>query len=93
MTYLLLSMMLAILLCACIGIGAWTSSFAQGDKSRMPTYKIFGGLSYTLLGFSGLVVKNMFEGPQATYLPILSVAFIVLGVWMLRSGIKARRAQ
>jgi len=93
MNYLLLSLMLANLICAFVAIFARFSSIAGDNKGAFFTYKLFGGISYALLGFLGLVVKGFLVGAQSFYLPLISVAFIALGVWMISSGLKARRAQ
>ena len=92
LTYLLVSLMCANLICACVGIVAWTRTFIGGNRHSVVTYKIFGGLSYTLLGFTGLLVKNMWVGAATLYLPLLCLAFIALGVYMMSSGLKAKRA-
>lgn len=93
MSYLLLSLMFAILICACVSIGAFMHSFAGGNKRSFIAYKLFGGIAYTLLGFSGLVINRMLEGAQSFYIPVLAVAFILLGIWMVRGAAKARSAQ
>lgn len=90
MTYALLGLMIVTFICACVSLSAWFTAFTSGSKRGLAVYRIFGGITYSLLGFSGLFVQGLLEGAQATYLPILSIAFIALGVWMLRSGLSGK---
>jgi hypothetical protein len=88
MAYLLLGLMIVTFVCACVSLSAWFTAFTSGSKRGLAVYRIFGGITYNLLGFSGLFVQGLLEGTQAVYLPFLSVAFIALGVWLLRSGLR-----
>ena len=88
--YLMLGLGLVALLTALLAIATWLSSKSGGHPRTTYGWKLLGSVSYFALGADGLLATpylshgNVLNGA-------LSLLFIAIGVFLLRSGLKMQR--
>lgn len=88
--YAILVLAAITLVTAMLGIASWAAMHYGGPEKNQYNSKIFAGIAYFTLGLNGLLCSYFVtENHALTY--ILSWLFGIMGVFILRSGLRLRK--
>src|SRR5437868_13669835 len=92
MVKFMLVLMALVLVFALLGAGSSFSTLTGGHPRTAWWSKIFAGVAWLLLGLLGLLASPYLSGFQKTSTLILSILIGALGYFLLKVGIRLRRA-
>ena len=89
--YLMLALMLLAFLLFALSTATFLSSRTGGHKRTAWWSQIFGGAGFIVFAANGLVSVPFLETGNAILTAVISVAFALLGRYLLTTGLKAKR--
>lgn len=93
MVTVLIILMVVCLVSALLAISSFMSSVSGGAQRTTYWSKIFGGVAYLSLATMGLLATPYLPETSSHLWPnVLSIAFGLIGGWLLATGLKLRRA-